>query len=137
MSTVQRIEPPQSTASEPFWDATREQRLILQWCSSCEDIVHFPRAVCPRCLGTDLEWRPSAGTATVYAVTVEHRPQNPGMASIAPYAVALVDLDEGARLLTNVVGCDPGDVSPGMPVAVTWEPLPDGRHLPLFAPQES
>jgi uncharacterized OB-fold protein len=70
----------------------------------------------------------------VYAVTVEHRPQDPRLASRAPYAVALVDLDDGARMLTNIVGCDPTSVTVGMPVAIAWEPLSDGRQLPVFTP---
>jgi uncharacterized OB-fold protein len=129
-----RFEPPASAVSEPFWEATRERRLVVQWCTSCERPVFFPRAVCPGCLGTALEWRPSAGVGTVYAVTVEHRPQNPQMAAMTPYAVALVELEEGIRMLTNVVGGDPGSVAVGDAVAVTWGPLSDGRHLPLFTP---
>lgn len=133
-SGVQRIDPPTSPVSEPFWQAARERRLVVQWCTSCEHPVFFPRAACPACLGSELEWRPSAGIGTVYAVTVEHRPQNPQMAAMAPYAVALVELEEGIRMLTNVVGCEPGSVAVGDAVTVTWEPLSDGRHLPLFTP---
>jgi uncharacterized OB-fold protein len=109
----------------------------LQWCTTCERAIHYPRAACPGCLGDQLEWRPSGGAGRVYAVTVEHRPQDPAFTSIAPYAVALVELDDGVRLLTNVVDCDPESVTVGMPVTVRWEPLPDGRQLPLFAPTGS
>jgi uncharacterized OB-fold protein len=70
----------------------------------------------------------------VYSVTVEHRPRDPRMASKAPYAIALVDVEEGWRMLTNIVGCDPLTVTIGMPVTVAWEPLSDGRNLPLFTP---
>jgi uncharacterized OB-fold protein len=131
---VQRLEPPSSEAAQPFWDATRERRLVLQWCTSCDRPVHYPRHLCPSCLGDALTWHEASGRATVYAVTVEHRPQQPGLAAMAPLAVALVDLEEGVRLLTNVVGTAPEDVAVGMAVRVTWEPLDDGRHLPLFAP---
>jgi uncharacterized protein len=131
-----RFEPPVSEDTEPFWDATRERRLVLQWCTRCERAVFHPRAACPRCLGDHLEWRPSAGRGRVHAASVQHRPGNPFMAGRVPYVVALVDLDDGVRMMTNVVDCDPGDVTIDMPVEVTWEPLPDGRHLPLFAPAE-
>ena len=120
------VEP--APASRPFWDATREQRLDLQWCLDCEQPVHFPREVCPRCLGTRFEWRTASGEAEVYSVVVEHRAEE-------PYAVALVDLPEGVRMLTNVVGVPATDVTVGMPVKVTWEALDDGRHLPLFEPR--
>jgi hypothetical protein len=70
----------------------------------------------------------------VHAITVEHHPQNPQLASRAPYAIALVDVAEGWRLLTNIVDCDPMTVTVGTPVTVTWEPLSDGRNLPMFTP---
>ncbi|MDY7102370.1 MAG: OB-fold domain-containing protein [Actinomycetota bacterium] len=123
-----------SEVSGPFWDATRDGHLMVQWCLDCDAAVFFPREVCPGCLGERLEWRRSSGTGRVHAVTVEHRPQNPLMADRAPYAVALVDVDDGWRLLSNVVGCDPLDVTVGMAVEVTWEPLSDGRRLPQFTP---
>lgn len=129
-----RMEPPVSEVSAPFWDATRDGTLMVQWCLDCDAAVFFPRIACPTCLGERLAWRTSVGTGRVHAVTVEHRPQNPLMAERAPYAVALIDVDDGWRMLSNVVGCDPLDVAVGMAVEVTWEPLPDGRRLPLFAP---
>lgn len=133
-ATPSRFEPPASDAAAPFWEATREERLVLQWCRSCEAVVHFPREACPRCLGEELEYRPSEGRGVVYAVSVMPKPANPLMAGRAPYAVALVDLPEGARLMTNVVLCDPSTVAVGDPVVVAWEPLTDGRNLPLFMP---
>ncbi|CAN5718846.1 OB-fold domain-containing protein [soil metagenome] len=124
-----RTGPPVNAVDEPFWAATREQRLVLQWCTACERVVHYPREACPSCLGDDLAWRPASGRGVVHAAST--------MAATTdrdPYVVALVDLAEGARFMTNVVGCDPADVVIGMMVTVAWEPLDDGRHLPLFAP---
>lgn len=129
-----RFEPPSTDVSEPFWQATRGRRLIMQWCRPCERVVFYPREVCPRCLGFDLEWRDSQGTGTVYAFSVHYRTGSPEMMDRTPYVVALVDLAEGARLMTNIVGCDPADIGVGMGVQVTWELLSDGRHLPLFEP---
>jgi hypothetical protein len=128
------IEPPSSPLTAPFWEATRERRLLLQWCAACDAVVFYPRDACPTCLGDELEWRPAAGTGTVYAVSVQHR-AGPGRDDAdGPYAVALVDLPEGARLMTNVVGVDPNSVTVGQAVRVHWHPLPDGRHLPFFEP---
>jgi uncharacterized protein len=129
-----RFEPQPGDASAPYWEGTRAQQLVLQWCLDCEQPVHYPRVACPRCLGARFEFRPASGHGTVHAVVVDHRPPSP-FGDDAPYAVALVDLDEGVRLITNVVGCEPHDVAVGMPVRVTWEPLSDGRHLPLFEPR--
>lgn len=83
-----------------------------------------------------MEWRESPGRGEVYAVTVENRPQNPQLAAMAPYAVALIDLDEGVRLLSNVVEVDPQLVTVGMRVVVAWEELSDGRRLPVFRPDD-
>ena len=132
MSEPPRFEPPISEVAEPFWDATREGRLLLQWCAACARPVWYPREVCPQCLGSTLEWRESPGRGVVYACTVEHKAQTRALA--APYVVALVELDEGVRLLSNVVGSPPERVAVGDRVRITWEPLPDGRRLPLFEP---
>jgi len=125
---IKRFVQPPSEAAIPFWEATKDRRLDLQWCLDCEQPVHFPREACPRCLGTRFEWRTASGDGEVYSVVVEHRAEE-------PYAVALVDLAEGVRMLTNVVGVPADQVSVGMAVKVTWEALDDGRHLPLFEPK--
>jgi uncharacterized protein len=128
-----RMEPPISDVTEPFWAATRRKEFLLQWCLSCEQPVFYPREVCPRCWGSALEWRPASGEGRVYAVSVQHRPAMPMPAFMdGPYAVALVELAEGPRVMSNIVGCPPEDVVVGMPVSLTWEPLTDGRHLPQF-----
>jgi uncharacterized OB-fold protein len=118
--------PPTSELTTPFWDATKQKKLLLQWCTSCNQVVHYPREACPKCLGFDLEWREATGKGEVYAVSVQAR-------SPEPYAVALVDLPEGARLMTNIVGVDDlYSIKVGAPVQVAWEELGDGRNLPLF-----
>jgi len=136
-ATAGRFEPEVTTHTRPFWDATREGRLVIQWCSACDRPVWYPREVCPRCLGHDHEWREASGAGTVNAVTVMHRPGTAHMADRVPYAVAMIDLPEGIRMMSNVVGCEPDDVRPGMRVRLTWEVLSDGRRLPLFEPVEA
>src|SRR5262249_6127571 len=109
-------------------------KLVLQWCSDCDQAVHYPREACPACFGSSLEWRASSGVGEVHACSVMHRAGNPGMADQVPYTVALVELEGGARLMTNIANCDPEKVAVGMKVKVSWEPLSDGRNLPLFEP---
>ncbi len=128
----ERPEPPVYPLSGPFWDATRERRLMLQWCYACEAAIHYPREACPRCFGSALGWRESTGSGVVYAATVMHQAVHPAFADRVPYVVALVELDEGVRLLTNVVGCAPADVRVGRSVRLAWEALSDGRALPVF-----
>jgi uncharacterized OB-fold protein len=133
---AQRMEPPISHTAEPYWDATREERLVLQYCGDCGRAIWFPRALCPFCSSTNLQWQQASGRGTVYAVSVQYRPGTPQMKDRVPYAVALVDLEEGVRMLTNVVGCDAEDVVVGQTVRACWEPLTDGRNLLVFEPNE-
>lgn len=129
-----RMEPPVSEVTEPFWQATRNRQLLLQWCTACDEVIFYPREACPRCLGTSLQWRPASGRGVVYAVSVQHKPAYASLADRVPYAVALIDLEEGVRMMSNVVGCAVEDVVIGQPVEVRWEALSDGRHLPQFQP---
>jgi uncharacterized OB-fold protein len=132
-----RFEPPVGAESGPFWEATREGRLLVQWCTACDRGLFYPRVLCPHCGASGpLEWREASGRAIVHAAVVEHRPELAGAAFAhgEPFCIALVDLEEGVRMMTNVVGCPPGDVTIGMAVTVTWEPLSDGRQLALFRP---
>jgi uncharacterized OB-fold protein len=132
------MEPPVGAESAPFWEATREGRLLVQWCTACDKGIFYPRSFCPICGATTsgLEWRTASGRATVYARTIEQKPAATGVtfSDGEPYVVALVELEEGVRMMTNVIGCPPADVSIGMAVTVVWEPLSDGRQLPLFTP---
>jgi uncharacterized OB-fold protein len=129
-----RQEPRPSDEAGPFWDATREQRFVLPWCTDCERALWYPRTTCPSCFGSAVEWRADAGRGTVYAASVHHRPGPGRDADDGPYAVVLVDLDAGVRMMSNVVGCPPEAVTAGMRVMVAWEPLSDGRNLPVFRP---
>ena len=135
MSEARRIEPPASEIAKPFWDATREEKFLLQWCTRDDHAIFYPREVCPSCLRSDaLEWRPASGRGQVYAVSVQHAPQIPLPAYEPPYAVAVVELEEGVRMLSTIVGTDPEAVTVGQAVSVAWEPLSDGRNLPVFQP---
>ncbi|HEY4378459.1 MAG TPA: OB-fold domain-containing protein [Acidimicrobiales bacterium] len=133
-----RFEPPMSDAARPFWEATREPRLVVQWCADCDRPIHYPRDACPQCLGDHLEFRPASGRGSVYAISVMPKAAYPKLADRVPYAVVLVDLDldggQSVRFFSNLVADDPTSVPIGTAVEVTWEPLSDGRHLPLFAP---
>lgn len=116
----------------PYWEAARAGRLDLQRCVPCGLLVWYPRRRCHRCGSGELHWETLSGEATVHAFTVVHRAPDPSMD--VPYVVALVDLAEGARLLTNLVDVDPADVEVGLPVRVRFRELAEGRTLPVFGP---
>lgn len=116
----------------PWWEATRERRLLVQRCLDCGRHQLYPRAICAACHQTRLEFVAASGEGVVYSHSTLHRAP-PGFE--APYVVAIVRLAEGPRLLTRITGCPPEEVRCDMPVEVGWEPLPDGRHLPVFTPR--
>jgi uncharacterized OB-fold protein len=128
------LEPPESSLSRPYWAASREERLVLPYCTACRAFFWYPRPVCPACLADGVEWRDAAGTGVVHAVTVVHNPGPGRDAKDGPYAVAIVELTEGVRVLSNVAGVAPEAVAIGTPVRVAWHPLSDGRKLPVFTP---
>ena len=129
------LEPPAPTElSAPFWDATREQRLLLPWSTATGKPMWYPREVDPAEPDAPVEWRQASGEGTVYAASVHHRPGPGRDEADGRYVVALIELAEGVRMMSNVVGCPPEEVTVGMPVRVAWHPLSDGRHLPQFTP---
>ncbi len=118
--------------SAPFWAATAEGRLTLQRCTACDTVVWWPRSLCPECSSFDLEWFEATGNGTVYSYTVVHRaPGSWGRA--APYVLAYVELEEGPRLMTNIVDGDPEAVAIDAPVRVVWHDTGAGNALPRFA----
>lgn len=123
--------------AKPFWAALREHRLTAQRCSSCEKIFGFPpQALCPHCLASAHEWVELSGKGTVYSHIAYHRAWIPSYQDRIPYNVSLVDLQEGGRLVTNVIGCAPEEVRIGMAVEVVFEDSPD-YTLPKFRPAGS
>ncbi len=114
-----------------WWEATRSQLLLIQRCLACGHHQLYPRTICTVCHRTELELVAASGAGTVYSHSIVHRAP---AGFEAPYVVAIVRLSEGPRLLTHVIGCAPEDVRCDMPVRIAWEPLPDGRNLPMFVP---
>jgi uncharacterized protein len=127
----QRPAPEPTGFSRPFWDATRERRLILQYCPVARKFQHYPRPVSIYTGRKTIEWREVAGTGAVYAFTVTHRAP-PAFRGREPYIVATIELDEKVRLMSNLVGCEPGDVRVGARVRLTWTPTAGGFSFPLF-----
>lgn len=114
----------------PWWEATRESRLLLQSCRQCNHVQHYPRAVCTACGGGELEWIESAGVGVVDSFTVVHRAPSPAFQ--APYVIARVRLAEGPTLLTRIVGATDQELSCDIPVSLAWESLSEEFQLPVF-----
>ncbi len=120
--------------TQPFWEATKQHELRYQVCDDCSSVVFFPRRHCPHCMGFRLSWRTSAGEGTVYTFTIIRQIGHPAFRPLVPYVVAWIDLDEGFRMVSNVVGVDAEQVRIGQRVRVTWEDQEGGIALPVFTP---
>jgi len=120
--------------AQPFWDATRQHRLLLQTCNVCKRPIHYPRIACPHCGADDLGWREASGRGTIYSYTVVESNAPSAFIADMPYVVAVIRLAEGVQMLSNVVDCDPAGLRCDLPVEVTFERLNDEFTLPKFRP---
>ncbi len=119
----------------PFWDAARRRQLVVQRCTGCGTYRFPARELCSRCLSRESTWVPVSGRGTVFTWAVVHQASHPGFAAEVPYALVTVELEEGARLLTNVVGCRVEDLRAGLPVEVVFEDVTPDVTLPKFRPR--
>jgi len=120
----------------PFWAAARDGRLVIQHCPACGHYQHYPRPWCTNCLHEEPEFVESSGEGTIYTFTVIRRSALPAFAARVPYVLAFVDLDEGVRLVTNIVECDPESVRIGQRVRARFEAIDDEHTVVLFAPAD-
>ena len=118
-----------------FWQATKNHELRYQVCDDCDGIVFFPRRHCTHCVGMNLRWETSKGEGVIYSYSVVRASRHPAFAEKAPYAVAIIDLDEGFRMFSNIVGVENAltDIEIGQRVSVEWEDHEE-LSLPLFRP---
>ncbi len=130
-----RLSPSITGDTEFFWSGVKAHQLLIQRCTGCGRFRHPPRPMCPNCNSLEWEAVEASGNGTVYSFVLPRHPEFPFMEY--PYVVALVELQEGTRIVTNIVGAPPGEVSIGMPVVVTFEHFDDGLVLPQFTPKEA
>ena len=119
--------------TRPFFEAATEGKLRLPRCEDCEFIIFYPRARCPACRSRRTRWTDLSGRGVVYSYTIVRRAPGRWKAH-TPYVVAYVELEEGPRMVTNIVDCDPESVSIGMPVRVHFEAAENGQAIPRFIP---
>lgn len=123
--------------SRAYWEGLREGVLLLQHCRACGSVNAYHQALCRRCNGTDLELRNSSGHGTVYSFSVVHRAPGPAFKQDVPYAVLLVELDEGPRMVSRLVGADPLAIRFGMRMQLVCTPVSTEISLPCFTPVEA
>jgi uncharacterized OB-fold protein len=131
MAAPDKLAPRISPETQSFWDGCRQGELRYQRCLGCDRVQFYPRALCAGCGATSLEWRRSRGEGRIHTVTVVYRAPSPAFRADVPYAIALVDLDEGFRMMANVLGSDPESLAIGDRVRVVFEARGDVA-LPQF-----
>ncbi|HMD93828.1 MAG TPA: Zn-ribbon domain-containing OB-fold protein [Trebonia sp.] len=123
--------PPVNPETKPFWDATSEARLLVKQCQDCQSLIWYPRAICPECSSLRTSWLQVSGRGRVYSYTVNYRGEGPYQ-GCGPYVLAYVELDEGPRMMTNIVETDDRELAVGMPVEVVFHDTGEGSALPRF-----
>jgi uncharacterized protein len=113
-----------------FWQACNQEELLYQKCTTCGHVQFYPRRSCTTCQGSDLAWLPSGRRGTIHSFTIVHRPANRAFDGDVPFVIALVDLDEGFRMMMNVIGEDRLSAAIGRRVCVCFEPRTPDQKLP-------
>ena len=124
------IQPPLTELTQPYWDGCNAGELRLQRCQSCRCYQFYPRSICSHCGTGDLDWVAVSGRGRVASFTIVRRAVS--KAYTAPYVVALIDLEEGPRMMSHVLATEPTEVTIGAAVTVTFESWSEGLSLPVF-----
>ena len=124
--------------TKTYWDSVKAHAMQLQQCNACQRFVFYPRAVCPHCGSRDLAWKPVSGKGKLYGYTINmgKHPSTAAFNNDVPYVVAVVELAEGVRMMTNLVGVepDPSKIKVDMDVVLTYDDVTDAISLPKFKP---
>ena len=123
---------PELTA--PFWEAARRGELVLPRCRTCSTVFFYPRELCPECLSSDLDWVTASGRGRVYSYTIVHQPAHPSFRADSPYVYAIVQLDEGVRMVSNIVDCPHDELAINMPVVADFDAVTPDTTLVKFRP---
>ena len=129
--------PARSPETEEFWAATARGVLLLRRCDDCGTVIWYPRPFCPSCGGFSTSWTEASGRGTVYSFTVVRRSAMEGWRDALPYVVAYVELEEGPRVMTNIVECEPAEVSVSMAVEVVFHDTGQDSAVFRFRPAPS
>jgi uncharacterized protein len=120
--------------TKPYWEGCKAHQLKIQRCAECGHHQFYPRIYCTKCMSDRVEWVEASGRAKVLSYTIVHRPVSPAFKEEIPYVVALVTLDEGPTMMTNLVRCAPDQLAIGLPVVVTFEDWTEEISIPKFRP---
>jgi uncharacterized protein len=132
--TLRPAMPLANSDTAPFWDGCARGLFLLQRCTECSTFRHPPSPICPNCLSAEHEWLQATGHGTIYTFVIVREALRRGWEELVPYVVAVIDLDEGPKFVTNVVNIEPDLVTIGMRGKIVFTSTDDAMMLPLFAP---
>jgi len=120
--------------TEPFWKGLKQNKLLAQKCQECGALQFFPQSMCSKCLSERLEWVALSGKGRVYSYTVIYRPPSDIFLADVPYTVAIVELEKGIRMMSNIIGIEPQDMKINIAVEIVFEEITHAITLPKFRP---
>jgi uncharacterized OB-fold protein len=128
--------PVKQPESEHYWKQAGDEKLVIQKCSDCREAQFYPRVLCVHCGGRSLEWIESNGRATLFTFAIVHVPPVPGFTGDVPYVTAIVELEEGVKMPSQIIGIepDPDQIRIGMSLQVVFDQVTDEIALPKFEP---
>ena len=132
MHTYDKLVPSPSRDTQPHWDGLNEHKYLLQKCSDCGKIRHYPRPVCDGCYSMNVEWVEASGRGTIYSWTITHHPFHPGWKGDLPYILVTAELDEEVRMNAQLRGADASALKIGAKVRIDYELAKDGLTLPVL-----
>ena len=135
--TVAKSVPMPTPETSFYWEKCQQHELWVRKCNECNQAYFYPRNICPNCFSRNTDWVQCSGKGTLHTFGIVHRAPHPGFAPDVPFVTAIVDLEEGPRMPTNIVGIDdpePEKLQIGMPLEVTFEDVTDAIALPIFKP---
>ncbi len=127
---------PQTPEAKPYWDGLKEGKLMMPKCDDCGHVFFYPRIACPSCHSRNVGWMQASGKGKLFSFEIAHRSLNPAFKIEAPYILAMVELEEGPRMMSNLINIDPDPavVKCDMPVEVVFEKQNDDVTIALFQP---
>ena len=128
--------PEPTPGSAPFWEGLKAHKLVLQRCTNCQRLRHYPRPMCDHCHSMESDWVEATPKGTVYSWTVAHHPFHPGFKQELPYVVVTVEMADGVRMAGRLTGNDAGVLRVGQPVRLEYDDVDESLSLPRFTVDE-
>jgi uncharacterized protein len=132
MTTARFDLPTTDVETQPYWDGLREGKFLIRHCNACGHDYFYPRPFCPACWSRDVAWKEASGRGTLYTYSVVHVNDLPPFHERVPYVAAIVELEEGPRVMTNIEGVPFDELHADMPVSVEYKAISDDVTIPVF-----